>query len=111
MIDTFENIDRITQSRPKKIFPTKEPSRQSIMDQLLKETFDLNDTKVPVLGFKNEKYEGFDEDEDVLENVIKSFDKKENFVKYNEELDPEDLMREFEANEEVLYNIFANYIM
>jgi len=112
VIDSFDKIDRITGKS--KVKHEYEPTRKSIMDELLKETFEspenfsnafLKTTSTFDFDDKNKtqsKVQNPEEEEDVLENVIKSFEKKENLGKNDEDLqDPEDLIKQFEENEKV----------
>jgi len=106
VIDSFEKIDRIT---TEKLVKPTDPTRQSIMDSLLKDTLDslYDPTKEPLQSPCKEnlkkKTEEFEE-EDVLENVIKSFEKTEiSKEKNNEFSDPLDLILQFEANEKVRF--------
>lgn len=97
-------MDRIIAgSNVKKVSSNNDPTRKSIMDELLKETLEpvhFGDSPAkqtsPLKAGKNEISfkKKTEEDEDVLENVLKS---------YNNEYipDPDELIKEFEETEKV----------
>lgn len=118
MIDDFDKIDRLTSKSRVKV--EHDPTRKSIMDDLLKETFESSENPSNFKGTndftdkcsshqenlnkKPIKKEEEEEDEDVLENVIKSFEKKEENIAKGLEIsdDPEDLIQQFEETEKVI---------
>lgn len=118
MIDDFDKIDRLTSKS--RVKAEHDPTRKSIMDDLLKETFESSENPSHFkgtndFGDKNSSYQESlnkkpikkqeeEEEEDVLENVIKSFEKKEENIAKGIEIsdDPEDLIKQFEETEKVI---------
>ena len=93
------------------------------MDDLLKETFESSENPSNFKGTNDfgDKYSyqesqnkkpikklEEEEEEDVLENVIKSFEKKEENIAKGLEIadDPEDLIKQFEETEKVILIFF-----
>ena len=77
------------------------------MDELLKETFESSTFHQETQLYHNKPVVVEhvklmqEEDEDVLENLIKSYDKKEPMI-VGTEVDPDDFIQQFEENEKVL---------
>ena len=118
VIDDFDKIDRLTSKSRVKV--EHDPTRKSIMDDLLKETFESSENpshfkatndfgdKYSNQNKKPVKKQEEEEEEDVLENVIKSFEKKEENIAKGLEIadDPEDLIKQFEETEKVILIFF-----